>query len=241
MKLVYALFVSALLCPPAAAQTLLTPQGGGHQNEDCYEGSVDAPIPHCHGTPGPQGPMGPQGQAGPIGPAGPQGIQGPAGADGAPGRDGVDGKDGESNLIVVRETDVHADWDIPIPFVPGVDLIFAIGSATPDKFGSVGYYYRAPGKYQGWLVIVDIPTQQVLAFQRGGEVAVWDSIVQVQERTFVFTGLKNGVAHSCLINLARVIAYVTRKTAAPLMFSLQDPLFRLKGEIPQWAVLPEVP
>lgn len=288
------LVLSLLLSSAAFAQTpTITLNSQGHNNEDCFEGSVNTPIPHCHGVPGPQGPAGPMGPMGPQGPAGPQGIQGPAGpkgdtgATGAQGIPGVAGPAGPAGVgtpgpqgpqgepgvqgpegpagqpgvgiegprgekgekgekgdpgtagggIVIRETDVHADWDIPLPYVPGVDLVFGIASATPDKFGSIGYYYRQ-GPYAGWLVIVDIPTQTVVAFQRGGEVPIWDSIVQVQERTFVFTGLKNGVAHSCILNFSRILAFVTKKGGAIHTFPLSDPLFRLSGTIPVWAVAP---
>jgi hypothetical protein len=175
---------------------------------------------------GAEGPQGPQG-FGTEGPAGPQGEKGEKGDPG-------DGQFG----IVIRETVVHADWNIPIPYVPGVDLIFGIQSATPDRFGSVAYYFRQ-GAYKGWLVIVDLPTQTVLAFQRGGEIPVWDSIVQVQERTFVFSGRDaNGTVHSCILNLSRIIAAVTKKGGAVYTFPLSDPLFHLTGEIPVWAVAP---
>jgi hypothetical protein len=234
--------------PAYAQQNILVPNGQGHQNEDCYEGSVDAPIPHCHGTPGPQGPAGATGPMGPAGPAGPQGepgVQGPAGADGAPGPkgdkgdvgpQGPAGPPGDSVTVVHREIKMHADWVLPVQFVPGVDRAFTVPSATPDRFGYVGYYLRSPQPLQGLFILIDLNNQMVLGIKRGGEVPLWSDVGALFERTFVFTGPnKAGQLHTCILGLSDILDFTIARGNNPYWLSLSQ--FMVRGSIPNVLVL----
>lgn len=174
------------------------------------------------GPPGPAGPKGPKGDPGPQGPVGPQGPKGEKGGLGP----------------VVREVSMHADWILPVPFVPNVDRTFYLQSATPDRFGYIGYYLRSPGAFQGYLILVDLNTRKLLAFRRGGEVPLWSDVGAIMERNLVFTGPTSaGQLHTCVLGLEDVLRFLRNRGIEPLWFDLD--LFLVHGSVPA-IVLPDV-
>lgn len=134
---------------------------------------------------------------------------------------------------------MHVDWVLPVPFVPNVDRMFTVMAATPDRLGYVGYYFRAEGPYQGFLVIVDLNAKKVLALRRGGEVPLWSDVGAIQERTLVFTGPNSrGQLHTCVLGLSNILAFLASKGIAPMWFDLD--LFLLPGRNIIPVVLPDI-
>ncbi len=183
-------------------------------------------------------------QVGPVGPAGPQGDRG---ADGENGRDGRDAVLPEP----YRETSMLLEWRWPVRFVPGVDQTFEMIAATPDRLPIVGYYYRAPGPFQGWLILADANRDRdaLVALKWTGE--LWATVGAVQERTLKFVGPatwmmttgKPGAplvqvegTRTYMVNLTTLLAYLGSRPGNEMRVSSLS-AFVNQGELPRVTTL----